>query len=103
MTLKDVPAESYAGMRGDWRLGDGWVDDAGRSVSNARMREMTTAAPTDLDAYVAYLREHGLHWWVRYQPADRFRYFQLVEAGLYAGLALVLLAVTLERLQRSAA
>ena len=45
-------------------------------------------------------QQHGYQRWLLYQPADRFWTFQAVEAGLYALLALVLLAASVRIVRR---
>ncbi|MFC4913491.1 hypothetical protein [Actinomadura gamaensis] len=82
-----------------WTLGYDLVDASGRTLSNAQQAALQdrTQAMHDPDAY---LRSLGLQLKTVYQPASRFWTFQLTEFSIFAGLALVLLAVAVHRLRR---
>ncbi len=56
----------------------------------------------DVSGPVPYLHDQGLHRWVSYQPADRFWTLQLTETGIFVGLAVVLLALVVWRVNRRA-
>jgi hypothetical protein len=47
-----------------------------------------------------YMHNHGIQRWVDYQPADRFWTFQYIEAGIFVGLAAILLAAVIWRVKR---
>lgn len=49
-----------------------------------------------------YLNQHGIRLLADYQPADRFWTFQMIEAGIFFGLASALIAFSLWWLQRRA-
>jgi hypothetical protein len=83
----------------DWILNDTLVDGGGRQISAAREDLAllhAQQARIDPHAYIATLDWKRV---ITYQPADRFWTFQLLEAGLFVGLAaaVVLLTVWLVR------
>jgi hypothetical protein len=69
-----------------WILRDDWVDKAGNTVN---------ALPEfpDKQAALQWIQSHGLTEHIVYQPADRFWVFQGIEAGIYLGMAALLLAL----------
>jgi ABC-2 family transporter protein len=85
-----------------WILSQGLVDKSGHALSPALQDQVSEKADTFKDpaAADAYLRGLGLHLQVVYQPADRFWTFQIIEASLFVGLAVALLAVALWHLRR---
>jgi hypothetical protein len=84
---------------GDWVLSNNLVDGGGRQITAAR-EELAVAhaqlAGIDPHTYIVTL---GWKRLITYQPASRFWTFQLLEAGLFVGLAalVVLAAVWLVR------
>ena len=48
------------------------------------------------------MHNHGIQRWVNYHPASRFWNFQYIEAGIFVGLAAILLAVAIWRVKRRA-
>jgi hypothetical protein len=46
------------------------------------------------DGLMEYMRQHGANFIASYQPHDRFWTFQLIEAGIFLLLAVVLFSVT---------
>jgi hypothetical protein len=44
----------------------------------------------------------AVHNWVQYQPADRYWLFQYIEAGIFVGLAVLLLFIAIRRLRKIA-
>jgi hypothetical protein len=68
---------------GDWTLAREFRDANGL-VSNDEF--------ADVNAYT----------WELFHPADRFWPFQLIESGIFVGLALILFALALRRVQRIA-
>jgi hypothetical protein len=90
-------ARSTAGRSGlgagrDWILDSGLIDRAGHRLTLAQESAVLRAA-RDADDTLAYLHQHGIRSLEVYQPGDRFWTFQLIEAGLLAALAAVLLGV----------
>jgi hypothetical protein len=84
---------------GDWLLSDTLVDAAGRQITAGREDlAVLHAQQAGIDPH-AYLVSVGWKRVISYQPADRFWTFQLVEAGLFAALAvaIVLAAIWLVR------
>ncbi|WP_026416891.1 ABC transporter permease subunit [Actinomadura oligospora] len=85
-----------------WTLGYHLVDGSGRTLTTAEEARLQTQAQAAHDPD-AYLRGLGLHLRTVYQPADRFWTFQFIEFSVFAGLALVLLALAVHRLRRRGA
>ncbi len=82
----------------DWVLGEGLIDQHGSRLSKSEEIDVyNSATQADLDSI---LRERGLTWVEEYHPADRFWEFQLIEASIYVGLVVVLLALTLWLVRR---
>ncbi|HZR96413.1 MAG TPA: ABC transporter permease subunit [Gaiellaceae bacterium] len=84
---------------GDWILSDTLVDAAGRQITAGREDlAVLHAQQAGIDPH-AYLVSVGWKRAISYQPAGRFWEFQLVEAGLFAALAVavVLTAIWLVR------
>ncbi|MGC0422117.1 ABC transporter permease subunit [Embleya sp. AB8] len=88
-------------VRRDWSLSNGWLDATGRHLSRDEYRNIANAYP-DRKGFPEYLQSKGIRWWDSYQPGDRFWHFQIIEASLYVGLAVVLTAATIWRLRRRA-
>jgi len=84
---------------GDWLLSDTLVDAAGRQITAAREDlAVLHAQQAGIDPH-SYLVTVGWKRVISYQPAGRFWEFQLIEAGLFAALAvaIVLAAIWLVR------
>lgn len=86
----------------DWVVQNGLIERSGRRLSLAEeyglMRQVygNNQALHGLDSpYERYLLEHGIRRFDEYHPNGSFWTFQLIEAGLFAGLAVVLLAATI--------
>ncbi|MFB9835520.1 ABC transporter permease subunit [Actinoallomurus acaciae] len=79
-----------------WTLSQGLVDKTGHPVTTA-LQEQISQRRNALGgpAADAYLRGLGLHLKVVYQPASRFWTFQIIEASLFIGLAVVLAGITI--------
>lgn len=86
---------------GDWVLSDTLVDGGGRQITAAREDlAVTHAQLAGIDPHT-YIVTLGWKRLITYQPAGRFWDFQLLEAGLFAGLAALLVLVTLWLVRRT--
>lgn len=86
---------------GDWVLSDTLVDGGGRQITAGREDLAVTHAQLggiDPHTYIVTL---GWKRLITYQPAGRFWDFQLLEAGLFAGLAALIVLVTLWLVRRT--
>src|SRR5262249_49119647 len=84
-----------------WTLHRELVDKTGHPISDAIQDQIGRRAWTlSNDANLGGL---GLHLKVVYQPADRFWTFQIIEAALFIGLAVVLLGISVRLLSRRSA
>jgi hypothetical protein len=81
---------------GRWFLGLYWSDAAGHPVANDAVNQLLAQA-SDPSTVLA---EHGLQQVLLYQPASRLLTFQLIEAAIFAGLGLALVAFTVWRARR---
>src|ERR1700682_2102798 len=101
---------SALGVRqGSWSLSASFYMDAqGNHVSFEQVNQMVSVyastAPKTFNGsgVMDYLHQQGISLLTDYQPLDRFWTFQLIEAALFFGLAIVLIAVSLWWLQRRA-
>jgi hypothetical protein len=87
----------------DWVLSNSLVDALGRQISAARENlaiEHAQAARIDVQEYLIAL---GWRRAVSFQPADRFWTFQAIEAGIFLGLAALIVIATLRLVQRTPA
>jgi hypothetical protein len=87
----------------DWVLSNSLVDALGRQISAASENlaiEHAQAARIDVQEYLLAL---GWRRAVSFQPADRFWTFQAIEAGIFLGLAAVIVIATLRLVQRTPA
>lgn len=91
---------SSPGQRG-WILSADLTDSAGHVLSASTASHVLDRANqlSSPPAGDAYLRALGIHLKILYQPADRFWTFQIIEAGLFIGLAAVLLSTAVYRLR----
>lgn len=89
-----------------WILGADAVDARGRPVPQERVRElMDEFSRTGVHAgqtrdSVTYLAAQDVYQRILYQPADRYRRFQLTEAAIYIVLTAALTALTFWTLRR---
>jgi hypothetical protein len=95
--------------QGSWVLSASYYTDAqGHHVSFEQVNQMVSVyASTNPKTFngstvMAYLHQQGISLLTDYQPADRFWTFQLIEAALFFGLAIGLIAASLWWLQRRA-
>ena len=82
-------------------FGNASADAAGRHLSHAQQNAVL-ANGGGKGGVITYLHRYGYQRWASYQPASRFWSFQLVQAGLFTGLALLLIAVIVRRARRRA-
>jgi hypothetical protein len=87
------PLGPLPSIRGAWVLHAGLVDGSGHPVQPGGVSGSCLATKTR-EVADACLTAHGYHQVVTYQPASRFWHLQLIEFGIYGGLALVLLVFT---------
>jgi len=86
---------------GDWVLSDTLVDAGGRQISTAREDlAVLHAQHAGIDAQT-YIVTLGWKRLISYQPAGRFWTFQLIEAGIYVGLAVAIVLTTLWFVRRN--
>jgi hypothetical protein len=86
--------------RDSWLLSSTMVDARGSVIPEAQQSALYSDAALSKSGVAAYLHAHGVHFLEVYQPGDRFWTFQLTEAGIYVGLAAILLAVVFWRVRR---
>jgi hypothetical protein len=87
----------------DWILDNSLVDAVGRHITTGREDfAIQHAQRAGIDPG-DYLLSLGWRREVTFQPAGRFWTFQLIEAGIFVALALLLAAATLELLRRRSA
>ena len=93
-------ASGGGGQVGDWVLSDTLVDGGGRQISVARENlAVLHAQQAGIDPHT-YIVTLGWKRVISYQPAGRFWTFQLLEAGLFAGLALLVVLLTVWLVRR---
>lgn len=84
--------------RGDWILQGGLMDSAHHRLTNAEMSQLYSMAAKGADntkgGADAYVQAHGYLSYVDLHPASRFWAFQGIEAAIFVGLAVLLLAFT---------
>jgi hypothetical protein len=95
--------------QGSWVLSASYYTDAqGHHISVEQVNQMVSVyastAPKTFNGsgVMDYLHHQGISLLTDYQPADRFWTFQLIEAALFFGLAISLIAASLWWLQRKA-
>ncbi len=87
---------------GDWVLGAGIRDASGRMVAEgAEIVCPSDFAGPDGQSCTSQFGA-GAYNWRLYQPGDRFWLFQYIEAGIFVGLAAVLVLLALRRIRRIA-
>jgi len=87
------------GNRADWSIGEGLLQ-AGQRLGPDAFNTFADAADAADVSTTTYMHDHGVQRWVEYHPADRFWAFQYVEAAIYLGLSVILLAVVVWRVRR---
>jgi ABC-2 family transporter protein len=91
--------DRYGSVR-DMILDQGYIDADGRHVTGLAAAIVESKAGLDGADPTVYLHDNGYQQWVRYQPIGRFWTFQLIETGIFVGLAAVLLALVVWRVRR---
>jgi hypothetical protein len=96
-----VLATDSGRQAGDWVLSDTLVDGGGRQITAAREDlAVLHAQHAGIDPHT-YIVTLGWKRLISYQPAGRFWTFQLFEAGLFVGLALLVIALTVWLVRRT--
>jgi len=86
---------------GDWVLSDTLVDGGGRQITAGREDlAVLHAQHAGIDPHT-YIVTLGWKRLISYQPAGRFWTFQLFEAGLFVGLAALVIVVTVWLVRRT--
>jgi ABC-2 family transporter len=98
-----ISATATGGTSGDWVLSNTLVDGGGRQITAGR-EELAVhhAQQAGIDPHT-YILTLGWRRVISYQPAGRFWTFQLLEAGLFAALAVGLVLVSLWLVRRTPA
>ena len=95
-----IVATATSSQAGDWVLSDTLVDGGGRQISVARENlAVLHAQQAGIDPHT-YIVTLGWKRVITYQPAGRFWTFQLLEAGLFAGLAVAVVLLTVWLVRR---
>lgn len=98
-----IAATATSAMPGDWVLSNTLVNAGGRRVSAANEElAVLHAQQAGIDPHT-YIVTLGWRRIVSYQPAGRFWTFQLFEAGLFVGLAVILVLVAVWLVRRAPA
>jgi hypothetical protein len=98
---RSVVATDGGRQVGDWVLSDTLVDAGGRAVSTVREDSAVLHAQNaGIDPHT-YLVTLGWKRLITYQPASRFWTFQLIEAGIFVGLAVAVVLATLWFIRRN--
>jgi hypothetical protein len=96
-----VLASSGAQASSDWVLSNTLVDGGGRTITAAREDlAIVHAQHAGIDPHT-YLVTLGWKRLISYQPAGRFWTFQLLEAGLFVGLAALLVVAMVWLVRRT--
>jgi hypothetical protein len=96
--LAPVTADARSIMQGSWVISpDYYVDTQGHHLS---LDQVNAAISGCGGGPVDCLNQHGVRLLADYQPLDRFWTFQLIEAAVFFGLAISLVAFSLWWLQR---
>jgi hypothetical protein len=97
---KVISATATTGVPGDWVLSNTLVDGGGRQITAGREElAVLHAQQAGIDPQT-YILTLGWRRVISYQPAGRFWMFQLLEAGLFVGLAVALVLVSLWLVRR---
>jgi hypothetical protein len=88
----------------NWVLSEGWSDPAGHQISTNQLAEIVNRLHQGQgikDEWVnQYITEHHLLRYIEYQPNGRFWTFELIEAGLFVGLAAILVTAAIWLVRR---
>lgn len=98
-----IAATAGGSAPGDWVLSNTLVDAGGRRITAGREDlAVLHAQQAGIDPHT-YILTLGWRRVISYQPAGRFWTFQILEAGLYVGLAVALVLVALWLVRRTPA
>jgi hypothetical protein len=98
-----IAATAASATPGNWMLSNTLVDGGGRQITASREElAVLHAQQAGIDPHT-YILALGWKRIVSYQPAGRFWTFQLLEAGIFAGLAVAALLVALWLVRRTPA
>lgn len=98
-----ISATATSGMPGNWVLSNTLVDGGGRQITAGREElAVLHAQQAGVDPH-SYILTLGWRRVISYQPAGRFWTLQLLEAGLFAALAVALVLVSLWLVRRTPA
>lgn len=102
--LLNMPAEPGFGPAGSW-LVRGWITGPGgyqlsTTAANNLQNRLNAAASKPGSNEAAWMSLHHYTYWLSYQPADRFWYFQAITGAALAALATAFALMTV-RLVRS--
>jgi hypothetical protein len=98
-----IAATAPSRAPGDWVLSNTLVDAGGRRISAGREDlAVLHAQQAGIDPHT-YILTLGWRRVISYQPAGRFWTFQVIEAGIYVGLAVALVLVALWLVRRNPA
>lgn len=90
-----VDSRPAAVGNGAWVLEDRLSDGAGHAFSGRFAFDQLCAGINDSKgALTSCLRHHGVVESLTYQPADRFWAFQAIELGLFVGVSVALMVLT---------
>jgi len=81
----------------NWIIGSGLADANGHHLTDTELDGLRRAAEDADTNQTTFLHDHGIQTWITFQPADRFWTFQRIEAGIFLGLAAILLALVIWR------
>jgi hypothetical protein len=84
----------------DMILDQGFIDADGRHITGLGAVILEGKAREGGADPSIYLHDHGIQRWVVYQPIERYWTFQLIETVIFAGLAVLLLALVFWRIRR---
>jgi hypothetical protein len=98
------PSASTGQATVNWVLGEGWIDPTGHRISNNQLDSIVDRLHQGQgvrnDWVGQYITEHHLRPYIEYQPNGRFWTFELIEAGLFVGLAAILVTVAIWLVRR---
>jgi len=94
--------EIGTGNRADWTLDEGFADATGQRLTRTDINSFDDMARNAGVNLTTYMHNHDIQRWVDYHPASRFWDFQYIEAGIFVGLAAILLALVIWRVKRRA-
>jgi hypothetical protein len=99
--LAPVTANAQGIIQGSWVVSPNYyVDAQGHHLSPDQLNGVTRGCNYATESMMDCLNQHGIKLLADYQPLDRFWTFQLIEAALFFGLAIGLVAISLWWLQR---